>query len=200
MIIVRHRPSALLVRECPCQLPRRLLIRSSFKSSIKIWRHVISLARHVRETAAAEVAQTLRDTTLYLQRHGWNQGEYYDATCVRFTPPACLVGAVGIVCYGGPVDAPALNFGDPWLDIHLDVMTSPRGPERDRRVWPQFPPVELIARRALVLGVPVDRLGLEQPNQVLVAGDRLHDHQQMIPRAEGVPAASAMPRSARHEM
>ncbi|MEU7875150.1 hypothetical protein [Dactylosporangium sp. NPDC049140] len=84
--------------------------------------------RH-RGNAAAEVRQTLRDTRLYLERHGWNQGEYYDATSGRFTPPACLVGAVGIVCYGGPVDAPAQMFDDPgfgsfeqavgFLDLYL---------------------------------------------------------------------------------
>ena len=59
------------------------------------------------------IARTLRDTALYLTRHGWCQGAYYDATGGSFTPPACLVGALGIVCYGGPVDAPALNDADP---------------------------------------------------------------------------------------
>jgi hypothetical protein len=81
---------------------------------------------------AAEVAQTLRDVRLYLSRHGWNQGEYYDATSGRFTPPACLVGAVGIVCYGGPVDAPAQMFEDPGFGSFelavgfLDLYTSAR--------------------------------------------------------------------------
>ncbi|WP_426505396.1 DUF6197 family protein [Dactylosporangium sp. McL0621] len=85
--------------------------------------------RAIRQRTADEVAQTLRDTRLYLQRHGWNQGEYYDATAGLFTPPACLVGAVGIVCYGGPVDAPAQMFDDPgfgsfeqavgFLDLYL---------------------------------------------------------------------------------
>ncbi|WP_449369306.1 DUF6197 family protein, partial [Actinoplanes awajinensis] len=43
-----------------------------------------------------------------------------------FTPPACTVGAIGMVCYGGPVDAPAQMFDDPhWVDFeqalaHLD--------------------------------------------------------------------------------
>ncbi|WP_238018641.1 hypothetical protein KZZ52_49970 [Dactylosporangium sp. AC04546] len=64
-------------------------------------------------TTDPDVAQTLRDTALYLNRHGWNQGEYYDARNGLFTPPACLVGAIGMVCYGGPVDAPALNYDDP---------------------------------------------------------------------------------------
>ncbi len=58
---------------------------------------------------AVTPAATLRATALYLDRHGWCQGSYYDATAVCFTPAACLVGAIGMVCYGGPVDAPALN-------------------------------------------------------------------------------------------
>ncbi|WP_449369304.1 DUF6197 family protein, partial [Actinoplanes awajinensis] len=55
----------------------------------------------------------LRSAALYLERHGWIQGSYYDATSGVFTPPACTVGAIGMVCYGGPVDAPAQMFDDP---------------------------------------------------------------------------------------
>jgi hypothetical protein len=68
----------------------------------------------------------LRSAALYLERHGWFQGCYYDATSGVFTPAACLVGAIGMVCYGGPVDAPAQHFDDPgFLDfeeavLHLD--------------------------------------------------------------------------------
>ncbi|MBX7264787.1 hypothetical protein KIF24_01090 [Micromonospora sp. Llam7] len=79
-------------------------------------------------------ARTLRDAALYLSRHGWTQGAYYDATSGSFTPPACLVGAVGMVCYGGPVDAPAQMFDAPefadfesalvHLDRHLDAVVS----------------------------------------------------------------------------
>lgn len=61
----------------------------------------------------ATPARTLRDAALYLTRHGWVQGAYYDATGGSFLPPACWVGAIGMVCYGGPVDAPAQNFDDP---------------------------------------------------------------------------------------
>src|SRR5262249_38710914 len=60
---------------------------------------------------------------------GWVRGAYYDATSGVFTPPTCLVGAIGMVCYGGPVDAPALNTDDPgftdfaeardWLEAYL---------------------------------------------------------------------------------
>jgi hypothetical protein len=61
----------------------------------------------------AAVAATLRSTALYLDRHGWIQGAYYDQTATVFTPAACLVGAIAMVCYGGPVDAPAQHFEDP---------------------------------------------------------------------------------------
>jgi len=64
----------------------------------------------------ATVSRTLRDAASYLARHGWIQGCYYDQTATVFTPAACLVGAIGMVCYGGPVDAPALNFDDPGFD------------------------------------------------------------------------------------
>ena len=84
----------------------------------------ITLPIPVEEPGAA--AQVLRDAATYLLRHGWIQGAYYDATSPTFTPPACVVGAIGMVCYGGPVDAPAQHFDDPgFLDfeeavLHLD--------------------------------------------------------------------------------
>jgi hypothetical protein len=71
-------------------------------------------------------ARVLLDAALYLERHGWITGAYYDSTAGTFTPPACMVGAIGMVCYGGPVDAPAQHFDDPgFLDfeeavLHLD--------------------------------------------------------------------------------
>lgn len=76
--------------------------------------------------APGTAAHVLRSAALYLERHGWIQGAYYDATAGVFTPPACLVGAIGMVCYGGPVDAPAQHFDHPgFLDfeeavLHLD--------------------------------------------------------------------------------
>jgi hypothetical protein len=68
----------------------------------------------------------LRSAARYLERYGWIQGAYYDATSRVFTPAACMVGAIGMVCYGGPVEAPAQHFDDPgYLDfeeavLHLD--------------------------------------------------------------------------------
>jgi hypothetical protein len=76
--------------------------------------------------APGTAAQVLRDAALYLERHAWIQGAYYDATSQTFTPAACMVGAIGMVCYGGPVEAPAQHFDDPgFLDfeeavLHLD--------------------------------------------------------------------------------
>jgi hypothetical protein len=71
-------------------------------------------------------AEILPLAAQYLERHGWIQGAYYDPTATVFTPAADLVGAIGMVCYGGPVEAPAQHFADPgFLDfeeavLHLD--------------------------------------------------------------------------------
>jgi hypothetical protein len=59
---------------------------------------------------------TLRNAAGYLAEHGWIQGAYYDATIGVFTPPACLVGALGVVCYGGPADSPVEQFGEPGFE------------------------------------------------------------------------------------
>jgi hypothetical protein len=77
----------------------------------------------VTETDDETTARVLRSAATYLERHGWIQGVYYDATSGSFTPPACLVGAIGMVCYGGPVDAPAQQFDDPgFLDFEAAVL------------------------------------------------------------------------------
>jgi hypothetical protein len=77
----------------------------------------------VTETDDDTTGRVLRDAATYLERHGWIQGVYYDATSGSFTPPACLVGAIGMVCYGGPVDAPAQHFDDPgFLDFEAAVL------------------------------------------------------------------------------
>jgi hypothetical protein len=82
------------------------------------------------EVVPVTVASTLRAAARYLSVHGWCQWCYYDQTAECFTPAACMVGAVGMVCYGGPVDAPAQHFDDPgfgdfeaavaWLDRYLN--------------------------------------------------------------------------------
>ncbi|MEU4241050.1 hypothetical protein [Actinoplanes sp. NPDC026619] len=77
----------------------------------------------VTETDDETTARVLRLAAAYLKRHGWIQGAYYDATSGSFAPPACLVGAIGMVCYGGPVDAPAQHFDDPgFLDFEAAVL------------------------------------------------------------------------------
>jgi len=81
-------------------------------------------------------ARVLRDAARYLARYGWIQGAYYDPTATVFTPAACVVGAVGMVCYGGPVDAPAMNHDDlGWDDFQqavawLDAFIAERYPAR----------------------------------------------------------------------
>ncbi|MBG0568080.1 DUF6197 family protein [Actinoplanes aureus] len=76
--------------------------------------------------APGTVPLVLRSAASYLERYGWIQGAYYDGTTGVFTPPACMVGAIGMACYGGPVDAPAEHRNDPgYADfeqavLHLD--------------------------------------------------------------------------------
>jgi hypothetical protein len=76
--------------------------------------------------APGNAALVLRMAARYLQRHGWIQGAYYDPTATIFTPAADMVGAIGMVCYGGPCEAPAQHFDNPgFLDfeeavLHLD--------------------------------------------------------------------------------
>jgi hypothetical protein len=77
------------------------------------------------------VAAHLRDAVAYLDRHGSVQGSYYDLASEVFTPAACMVGAIAIVCYGGPVEAPAQLFDQPghaqftqavdWLDSCINA-------------------------------------------------------------------------------
>jgi hypothetical protein len=78
------------------------------------------------DEAPGSAGRVLRSAAVYLERHGWIQGAYYEFTAEGFTPAACMVGAIGMVCYGGPVDAPAQHFDEPgFLDfeeavVHLD--------------------------------------------------------------------------------
>ncbi|MFI6332225.1 hypothetical protein ACIBBG_28435 [Micromonospora chersina] len=46
----------------------------------------------------------LRMAALYLRRHGWHQGTYYNTTTDTPTPPACAAGAIGIACAGHRVE------------------------------------------------------------------------------------------------
>ncbi|MFG3687831.1 hypothetical protein [Micromonospora sp. NPDC047740] len=51
-------------------------------------------------------ADLLRCAALYLRRHGWHQGTYYNNLFPADfpTPPACAVGAIGIACAGHRVE------------------------------------------------------------------------------------------------
>ena len=72
----------------------------------------------VTQQTVTTPAVTLRAAAAYLAAHGWTQGSYYDASANPVTPAACTVGAIGIVCYGQPNPAPALNYDDPaWVDF-----------------------------------------------------------------------------------
>jgi hypothetical protein len=78
----------------------------------------------VRSTVAALItpAVTLRAAATYIVRYGWCQGGYYEQTDRSILPAACIVAAIGMVCYGHQVDAPAMNFEDPgWGDFEAAV-------------------------------------------------------------------------------
>jgi hypothetical protein len=51
-------------------------------------------------------ADLLRCAALYLRRHGWHQGTYYNNLFPSDfpTPPACAAGAIGIACAGHTVE------------------------------------------------------------------------------------------------
>jgi len=72
--------------------------------------------------SAITPAVTLRAAATYLDRHGWCQGGYYEQTGRGILPAACQVGAIGMVCYGSQVDAPAQHFEHPgWGDFEAAV-------------------------------------------------------------------------------
>src|SRR5262245_65637472 len=68
-------------------------------------------------------SDTLRAAALYLAGHGWIQGSYYDLAASGFAPAACVVGAIGMVCYGGPVEAPAEHSDEPGFAEFDDAVT-----------------------------------------------------------------------------
>lgn len=61
-------------------------------------------------------ADLLRMAALYLRRHGWHQGTYYNTTIDTSTPPACAAGAIGIACAGHKVEHFAQLDGDTLAD------------------------------------------------------------------------------------
>jgi hypothetical protein len=61
-------------------------------------------ATHNPPTTTDEPGMTpavlLRGAALYLQTHGWTQGELFDYLTEAAFPPACTIGAVNIAGYG----------------------------------------------------------------------------------------------------
>jgi hypothetical protein len=45
-------------------------------------------------------ADLLRGAALYLQHHGWTQGELFDYLTAAAFPPACAIGALNAAAYG----------------------------------------------------------------------------------------------------
>lgn len=86
-------------------------------------------------TGLVTPARTLRAAAGYLERHGWIQGAYYDLSATGFTPAACMVGALAIVCYGGPVDCPAHLFDEPGFDEFEAALTVLEGHLCDVADW-----------------------------------------------------------------
>lgn len=60
----------------------------------------------------AEVGSTLLSAAHYLSEHGWTQHEYY-ADTHSLNPAVCTAGALSMVCYGYPAEAPADNCTHP---------------------------------------------------------------------------------------
>jgi hypothetical protein len=95
----------------------------------------------VAPTSATGPARTLRDAAAYLRHHGWIQGAYYDQAATVVTPAACTVGAIGMVCYGRPVPAPAQMFDRPGFDefeaavSYLDQMLKDTYGQDDVYTW-----------------------------------------------------------------
>jgi hypothetical protein len=48
-------------------------------------------------------ADLLRGAALYLTRHGWVQGDFFDLLHEANFPPACSLGAINICAHGRPI-------------------------------------------------------------------------------------------------
>jgi hypothetical protein len=48
-------------------------------------------------------ADLLRGAALYLNRHGWLQGDFFDLLAEANFPPACSLGAINIAAHGRPI-------------------------------------------------------------------------------------------------
>lgn len=67
-------------------------------------------------------AETLRAAASYLAEYGWVQRKTYDRTVSGVRPPACLFGAVAVVCYGVAEDIDRLDEDTPqWAQTYAAV-------------------------------------------------------------------------------
>jgi hypothetical protein len=62
-------------------------------------------------------AELLRGAALYLTRHGWLQGDFFDLLAEAAFPPACSLGAINICAHGRPI----LGSDDTAEDAHTDA-------------------------------------------------------------------------------
>jgi hypothetical protein len=68
-------------------------------------------------------AALLRGAGLYLQRHGWIQGEIFgDGGTTDAFPPACAIGAVNVSAHGQPILSSADGSDDDLTDAAIRAM------------------------------------------------------------------------------
>ncbi len=65
----------------------------------------------------ATPAELLRAAAVYLTRHGWVQGDFFDLLSEAAFPPACSLGAINICAHGRPI----LGSDDTADDVHTDA-------------------------------------------------------------------------------
>jgi hypothetical protein len=69
------------------------------------------------DTTGMTPAELLRGAALYLTRHGWLQGDFFDLLDQAAFPPACAMGAINICAHGRPI----LGSDDGADDAHTDA-------------------------------------------------------------------------------
>ena len=71
---------------------------------------------------AVEPAELLHAAALYLKRHGWTQGEFFDLLSDQPFPPACAAGAITIAAYGRCIADSLFDLDDPANDDAIRAM------------------------------------------------------------------------------
>ena len=67
-------------------------------------------------------AALLRGAALYLTRHGWVQGQFFDLMVEDRFPPACSLGAINICAHGRPILCSDDTAEDPNTDAAIGAM------------------------------------------------------------------------------